>query len=142
MPYATQTQIQLAAGGASRLVELADWDGDGVADADVIAQAQSAADGWIDGYARVRFATPISAPSSSLIRVAAEEAVYWLRKQRNMITDDYRLDHEERERWCKDMASGKVRPDEPLPTKSTAVRSAYVSGDERPVSREKLRGFW
>lgn len=142
MPYATQTQIQLAAGGAERLVQLADWDNDGVVDAAVIAEAQNAADGWIDSYARSRFATPIASPSSTLVRVAAEEAVYWLRKQRGLITDDHRSDHEERERWCKDLAAGRVRPDEPLPAQSTAVRSAWVSNDDNEISREKLKGAW
>ncbi len=143
MPYATQAQIQIAAGGADKLVQLADWDHDGVVDADVLAQAQAAADGWIDGYARSRFATPIAVPSSTLIRVAAEEAVYWMRKQRSMLSEDDRKDHEERERWCKDLSAGRVRPDEPLPAQSTAVQSAWVDRpDEQPVSRERLQGFW
>lgn len=143
MAYATQTQIQLAAGGAARLVQAADWDNDGALDTDVLAQAQNAADGWIDSYARLRFATPIAAPSTTLVRIAAEEAVYWLRKQRGMVTDDDRKDHEERERWCKDLAAGRVRPDEPLPAESTAVQSAWVDRPEtEPVSREGTKGFW
>ena len=142
MAYASQSHIEMAAGGPERLVELADWNNDGVADTGVITEAQRSADGWIDSYARARFATPIATPSDTLIRVAAEEAIYWIRKQRGMASDDHRKDHAEREQWCKDLAAGKVRPDEPLPTRSTAIRSQYVSHETRTVSRERTKGFW
>ncbi len=90
MAYASQTHIELAVGGATRLRELADWDDDGEVDAGVIAEAQAAADGYIDSYARTRYATPIETPSATLIRVAAEEAVYWMRSKRGVVGEEHR----------------------------------------------------
>ena len=72
MAYASQSDIETAAGGAVRLVELADWDADGVADATAIAAVQAATDGWIDSYAAVRYAVPVASPTDTLIQVAAE----------------------------------------------------------------------
>lgn len=142
MPYATQAQLELAAGGAARLTSLTDWNQDGSGDAAVIAEALAVADGLIDGYARSRYATPIANPSDTLRRVAAQEAVYWLRSSRGMASDADRADHEERLEWMRDLATGKVRPDEPLPASSTAVKSAWVSADsDRAVTRDNLKGF-
>ncbi len=139
-PYASQTQIQLAAGGAVKLVELADWDDDGAADGDVIAMVQAAADGWIDSYLRARFATPVATPSDTLVRVAAEESVYVLRLRRQMVTELDTEARKQRETWLRDCAKGLVRPDEPLPAASTAVKSAWVEDPGRAVSRDGLKG--
>lgn len=142
MPYAPQDQLELAAGGAAKFVQLADLDGNGASDAAFVTRSQAAADGWLDGYIRARHATPIANPSATLIQMAADETIYRMRKARQMVTDDDRLDHQEREKWCEAVATGKVRIDEPLPLKSTAVKSAWVSGDSKAVSREGTKGFW
>lgn len=141
MSYVTQAEIALAAGGDANLLSVADWDGDGVVDANVIAEAQKRSDAWIDGYLRVRFETPIAAPSDDIKRIAADEAVYWMRKARNMIGPDHAAARTEREREMSDYRDGKRRPDEPLPKKSTAVKTAIVdiTGD---VTREGLKGMW
>ncbi len=144
MAYASQSAIELAAGGAARLVELADQDGDGTADAAVIARAQAAADSFIDPFLRVRFDTPIANPSESLIRLAADEAVYQMRRWRTMVSQQDLEDRKERERECKDYQTGARRPDEPLPAKSTAIRSGIVAidSDASPVSRDGTKGMW
>lgn len=131
----------MAAGGADRLLSLADWDGDGAIDADVITEAQKRADGWIDGYLRLRFETPIATPSDTLKRLAADEAVYWMRSSRGMVGEPEMKKREERERELELMRDGKLRPDEPLPKPSTAVKSALVAlgGD---VTREGTKGMW
>lgn len=139
--YATQAQIELAAGGAELFRSLADWDGDGVADANVIAQAQESADGWIDGYLRLRFETPVLNPSTDIQRLAADEAVYWMKSKRRMLSEDDRTDRTEREREMGEYRDGKRRPDEPNPVKSTAVKSAYVANCS-DMSRENLKGSW
>lgn len=140
MAYATQTDLELACGGAARLVELADWDQDGAIDAAVVTAQLEAADGWIDGYLRTRFATPIASPSATLIRVVAEEAIYLLRRRRNMVTEQDVADKTARDNWARDVSTGKVRPDEPNPAPSTAIRSAWRASS-RDTSREKLKGF-
>lgn len=134
MPYATQAQIALAIGGTARLVELADFDGDGAVDADAIARAQDAADGFIDPFLRVRYATPIATPSSSLVRLAADQAVYEMKKWRGMLTELDLKDLERRERELQDYAKGLRRPDEPLPAKSTATRSGWVDRNDSEMT--------
>lgn len=144
MAYATQTQISLAAGGDQRFLELFDWDGDGVVDALVVSEAQSRADGWIDGYLRGRYATPIATPSDTLIRLSADECVYWARKKRGLLAQDQQdlEDRKDRERQLEAMGAGKIRPDEPPPEQSTAVVAGVVE-NESPISRRGLKGsFW
>lgn len=130
MPYASQAEIALSVGGDARLVELADFDNDGVADAAVIARAQAAADGFIDPFLRVRYATPIASPSPSLVRLAADHAVYEMKKWRGGLTEMDLKDLENRERELKDYSKGLRRPDEPLPAKSSATRSAWVDRND------------
>jgi phage gp36-like protein len=141
MAYATQAQMQLAAGGEERFLALTDWDGDGAIDAPVVAEAQKRADGWIDGYLRLRYATPLTTPSETIIRLAADEAVYWLRKSRTMVGPEDATARKEREVEMEMMRDGKLRPDEPSPVKSTAVKSVIVENTSA-MSRCNLKGIW
>ena len=140
MAYAAQSDIQNAAGGLARLVEFADWDGDGAVDAAAIAFAQAAADGVIDASAALRYDVPISDPTDTLKMHAAKECIYQLKFARGMVTA---LDAEERDQrteWLALLRDGKVRPANPAPAKSDAVRSAAVVNN-RDVSRENLKGY-
>jgi phage gp36-like protein len=141
MPYATQAQLVIAAGGLEAFNQLFD-SFEGSTAADVIAQSQAAADGWIDGFLRMRFATPIASPPLTIQILAAEESVYCARKWRSRaaITEDQHKDHEAREATLKAIASGSIRPDEPAPAQSTAVRAEFVT-NSGAVSREKLEGL-
>ena len=66
MPYATQQQLVNAAGGAARYLALTDWDNDNVSDAQVVSDAQTAAEAWIDTFIPVQFRPPITNPSNEL----------------------------------------------------------------------------
>jgi len=140
MPYAEQSHVEMAVGGPDRLVQLADWDGDGVVDSGVVIAAQAAADSLIDSYARKRYATPFANPSETVRRVAAEECVYWLRQARGMVGPTEIEERKVRLAWLESMSKGDVRPDEPAPAKSTAVRTVWKPS-ERAVSRRNLKGF-
>lgn len=141
MSYATQAILTLTVGGADRLRDLSDWDADGVADTGVIAEALSAADAYVDGYLRMRYATPVAVPSDTLIRLSADEAVYWLRTARGMATEQDMERRKDRTSQLEQMRDGKLRPGEPLPEKSTAVVSAFVA-NPNPMSRNGSRGMW
>jgi phage gp36-like protein len=140
--YASTTEIQTAAGGAARYVELFDWDGDRAADADVVTQLQLEVDSWIDSFAGRRYKVPLESPSAVLRQHAAEEAVFRARAKRNLAADDDRTAHEERLRWLEHVAAGRVVPCDPLPAKASTNRSAWVSRDGDDVSRDKLKGAW
>ena len=140
MPYATQAQIESAAGGAVKLVQIADWNADGLVDAGAITFAQEAADAWIDSFAALRYAVPIASPSRVVQQFAAQEAVYQLKLSRDAVDEHDDKERELRVEWLKLLSQGKVRPSDPAPAASDAVR-AEVCVNNREVSREKLKGF-
>lgn len=143
MSYAAQSDLEFWAGGAERFRQLMNWDGTGDIDAGDVARALASADGWIDQYLRTRYKTPVQNPSETLKRIAAEEAIYVLKTARGMdqLTDADREKRKERMAEMEQMRRGALRPDEPTPEKSTAVRSAVISmgGD---VTRDNLKGQW
>lgn len=140
MPYADLLAITAAAGGAARLLQLVDVDQDGELDATVLAEAQAAADALIHSYAGRRFEGPVTDPM--LARVAAQEVVYWLREARGIRSEMDNVTHEQNIAWLKDLAIGKVRLADPQPAASRSIRSAYFSGAETDVSRDKMKGAW
>src|SRR5690349_9639029 len=153
MAYATQAQIELAAGGPARLLQIADWDDDGDVDADVIAWAQLTADSLINAHAQMRFAALLDADDATVdfaVMLAANEAVYQLRSNRGQASDKDVADAAARLDLYKAIAAGTIRPAEPAPTKSTAVTAEWLDreddadgdGFDEAVSRSTLRGLW
>jgi len=150
MPYATDADIELAAGGEDRLRDLADWDEDQVADVDVIARASAAADAVIDGYLRLKLSAADlvrlrATPNAVLSELAAAEAIYWMKSKRNMASADDIEQRKERERQLKLMHAGSFRVDD-LPK---AQRAVFIEndGDEcdpssPQVTRKNSRGMW
>lgn len=141
MPYASRKDLEHAAGGLAKLVQLADRNGDGVPDDDYIAGAQAKAEGVIDSYAGKRYRVPIANPSNVLVQMAADETIFQLALRGNGPTQDQTDDRELRHQWLKDLSEGKVTPSDPPPQKASTVRSRYVRS-ARAVSREKTKGFW
>jgi phage gp36-like protein len=142
MSYATDAEIELAAGGEDRLVALADWDGDQVVDAEVIARAKAAADGLIDGYLRLKLgpddlARVRATPTPTLSSIAAAEAVYWMKSSRNMAGPDDVEQRKERERQLKLMNAGSFRVDDA----PKAQRAAFIENDGE-VTKKNTRGMW
>lgn len=141
MTYASQGDVQVAAGGLANLVSLTDQNGTGAIDLDVLARFQARADSTINGYLRLRYTTPLASPSDEIRDHAAALAVYYLREAKQMLTPHELEAHKARISWLEGVRDGKIRIDEPLPARSTAVRSAIVplAGD---VTRENLKGMW
>lgn len=142
MSYATQSDVQIAAGGIANLVSLTDQNNLG-ADVDlvVLAKFQAKADATINGYLRLRYTTPLTNPTEEIKDCAAALAVYYLREAKQMLTP-HELDAGKRRLdWLEAVRDGKIRIDEPSPAKSTAVKSAIVAlgGD---VTRDTLKGMW
>lgn len=149
MAYATQTDVENAAGGAAKLIELADWDADGSVDAAVLTDAIAAADEWINSYAQRRYDVPFATTPDIVRRFAAQEAVYRLRLGRNALTDADQVRHEELREWLDNLARGIVSVGvDPEPAASDAHvaqesdRETDIDSDEGKISRESLKGFW
>ena len=85
---------------------------------------------------------PVQNPSAAFQVIAAGEYVYWLRLKRAMVSEDHKLEHEERMAWLVKLSKGQVLPSDPTPTKSSAVGSSWVDRADDDVSRTNLEGFW
>jgi phage gp36-like protein len=153
MAYCTQADLETAVGGAIRLVELADWDKDGVADVDRIADAIKKADGLIDGFASKHFHVPFDPVPPIINQHSATLAKLNLARNRRPLTPS-ELDEWEsiagtddrKPGWLLLLARGVVTPGgDPLPARhgSMSIDSVDTAlpGD-RDVSREKLVGYW
>lgn len=141
MAYATQMQIQIAAGGSAKLIELTDQENNVAIDATVLAEIQSKAEGWINGFLRLRYAIPVSPltteGTATLARLSADETVFQLRFARHFV-DQFDIDtRKNREVELEELRDGKRRLDEPLPNKSSAVISQFVENCS-DFSRDKL----
>jgi phage gp36-like protein len=141
MPYATQPQIVIACGGQAAFDQLFDYDGDGVADATVIAQAQTAADALINSYLWLRYKT-VDNPSPVLQMLAADEAVFYARKYRPAlgVTPDDVKQQEMRIATLEKMSRGEIRPDDPAPPSSNAGNRAVFVDNCSDMSRANSKG--
>jgi phage gp36-like protein len=137
--------MQFAAGGAERFRQLTDWDADGTPDADVIARALAAADGFIDPILFARgMGTSIAAPWPELVTLAAAEAVYQAKAARGIetLTAADETGHAAREATLKQYGSGERKPPvDPQPKLNSSPRAAWVAsdGDSAPFGRDGMR---
>lgn len=146
MAYATQSELEDAAGGAARFLELTDWDNNGVSDAVVVGRAQASAEEWIDETLKSRYAVPLTTPTAEIREIAAAETIYRLKLKRGMIgAGDPDVDaHKERVRILDEYRSGLRRPGAPESVRSTQGRSAIITSEDSgaTVSRRTLKGLW
>lgn len=155
MAYTTLEDIQLAAGGADRLLQLTDHNGDQEIDTEVLAAAQAQADTWINAFMRRLYDNLPFVTVPAWIRTrAAQETVYVLLMWRRMVTEQDLVLHQERQRELESVNKGMIMVSEdnyPLGD-STTGRPALLDtetrqdtlepGVSRPVTRDTLKGFW
>jgi hypothetical protein len=141
MSYTTIEDLEHAAGGHDRLVEMADRDGDGEADAAVLARAQAGADGFVDSHLRRFSAADLAAlraaPTDTIKRLAAAEAIFQIRETRppGPTEEEIKL-RDQRIGELRDMRADKLRAAD---HKTARARIVENEGD---VSIEKLKGMW
>ena len=144
LPYATQADVQAAAGGEERLRQLSDIDRLNAIDASVVASAVTRADTLINSYAKKRYAIPFDTVPPIITTMSAEIAVYFMRKDRGTLSDSDRDDQVERVKWLRDLSMGVVVPD----TEADPAKSEFVvdRNADRPsskeVSRANTKGYW
>lgn len=145
MPYATTTELQIAAGGARRLVELFDWDGDNVADVAVMEQflaiAQSEADANLIAGGH---AVPLAAVPLHIAGIVARMACFHALAARRQLTEDDLKVHEIDIAALKAYRAGETFPGmDPQPAASSMKRfdGATQRPESKTVSRAKLNGF-
>jgi phage gp36-like protein len=140
MAYTTTSDLQDAAGGAERYLELTDWNNDGTSDAAVVTRAQEDADGWVDAHLRKFSPADLAAlratPTATIRRIAAAETIALLReRRRGLATEDIEL-RKTRKVELEDMRADKLRPAD-----SKTARATFVENDS-DVSRDNLKGQW
>lgn len=146
MPYCTSSDVQLAAGGADRLKELSDVETTGAINTANVTRAIDEADSWINGYLQRRSLLPLSPVPESVKRASAAQAVYILKRDRRMLTDDDKDLFEVRRQWLVDIANGvatvgaEPRPTDDAPSFSKTLE--HDSDDEDDPTRKNLEGFW
>jgi phage gp36-like protein len=105
MAYSVQADIEKEIETA-KLVQLADDNNDGVADAAVITESIARADGIIDSYLATRYPVPVS-PVPALIRTSSVDiALYFLFTRRDQMTDPRRDAYKEAIKRLEAIAEG------------------------------------
>lgn len=144
MAYSTTADLQQAAGGADRLVQLADWDNDRVADATPIANAIAAADGEINSYINKQYLVPLAVPVPQVIvDTSARIAKYRLAVARGMVDQFIKDEHTEDVKWLESLRDGTNSLGvEPIPVQASMRIDAYSPRPTtKDISRLKLKGF-
>lgn len=140
MSYATEQDLVERA-GETEILEVADRDGDGVADPDVIAAALATADRTINAYLAVKFAMPLSSTPEIVVAWAVSIGRYTL--HRDGAPDHVVRDWKNALSELKDAAAGRLAIpglDGVAPTEGKA--GATTAEGSAPVfTRDNLAGF-
>lgn len=135
--YCTQSDLEDRY-RAENLIQLADYDGDGAADSDVISQAIQDAGHEMDGYLQVKYSVPITPVPDCLRRCATTIAWYYLRLGRESVTDNARKAYEDCIAQMKDIASGKMAIGvSPKPSESAGAANVRHEAQDRVFGRDE-----
>ena len=142
MAYATPQDLTDAAGGAVRFAQLSDQDNTGASDTTAVANAQAAAEGFMNAYLE-RYVLPLTSPTPEVRRLAAEETIYRLKVAQGSVSDMDIEMRKERERQLVAYRNGTLRPNLETTLRSAGRASVLTSEDTgATVSRTSLKGMW
>ncbi len=137
--YATAQELEKRLGGEEALVILADRDGDGVADAELVERALADATAEIDSYLAGRYTLPLPTVPAVLVRLACDMAVYRITSEYGTgLTEERRQRYDDAVAWLKRAASGDVSlglPPQQEPASSSPAAPGLVSGKPRAFDR-------
>lgn len=145
MAYCTQSDVEMAAGGAERLLALSDWENLGAIGAANVTSAIAKADAWINTFVHKRYAVDIPAPvPPAIVDLSASEAVFRLKRMRGMVDEDDLAERDERRKLLDDFATGRnTLGVSPMPLKSElVVDNQSARPTDKQVSRLNTKGFW
>lgn len=141
MTYATVADLVAEAGGLAELNEIIPTTGpEGVPDVRQywIDRALAIGDSEVNGYLAPRYATPLQAPALQVVRMAAEEALWWLWSIKGNVPAELVTKQEVRLEKLKRMRDGEIWPGDPPAATSTGQQSAIIVRD-RPWSLRSTR---
>lgn len=143
MAYCTQSDLELAAGGAEHLIQLCDQDDTGLLDDGKMTRAIELAQSIVDSYVSKVMAVPVASPTKALILHTALVAVYWLKKWAPSATaEDDRTYADVVLAWLAGVGSGRIGidADPQPPTNTDRPDGAFERSTTLDVSRKKLGG--
>lgn len=136
MSYATEADL-VARHGSALLIQLADRDGSGAADPDVIAAALASADALIDSYLSGRYAVPIAAPPPLIRDIAVDLA--WHALHSTAVTEVIQAAYDRALARLRDIQAGKARLDVALAAvAATALVEVRVVAPDRIFTRRGM----
>ena len=139
MTYATIDAL-VARAGETEILQVADRDHDGAADASVIQEALSNADNTIDGYIATQYTLPLPSVPGLVSTWAVSIARYWLHG--NVPPENVVKDYDDAIAALKDVARGMIKL--PMPTgviPPTNGGDYLVSASAEVFGCETLRGW-
>ncbi|GAA0311700.1 MULTISPECIES: gp436 family protein [Rhodovulum] len=139
MSYAVLADL-IARAGHVEILQVADRDGLGVPDPDVIAAALADADSTINGYVRVKYALPLPGTPRLLNTWAVSIARYVL--HRDGAPDHVTADYKDAIAGLKDVARGLITLPDAAGETPAEVAGTHVAASPREVfTRTHLRGW-
>ncbi|MGM4981874.1 gp436 family protein [Rhizobium sp. 11_C7_N12_5] len=139
MPYATLDDL-IERAGQREILDTADRDKDGVADADVIASALATAEAEINGYAATKYTLPFVEVPALVRNWTVSLARYYLHRSKRpeLVKEDY----DNAISQLQDVAAGKITlPQASGETPSLASGTYLISAPPPRFSRRALQGF-
>lgn len=146
MSYSVQADVELRVGGAARLVQLLDKDGDGVADAALVSACLTQANSEVDAAIQLRHSLPLASTPAILTATEASLAAYYAYQfgsDGQGMPPAVRQMAEDARAFLTDVADGRrtlalaVKPATDLDVQQI---DPDPNGDR--VSRTSLKGFW
>lgn len=128
MTYATQADLETRF-GAAEILQLADRDGDDLADSGVVAGALAEADAEIDAHLAGRYALPLASVPAILTRLACDIARYRLMADNPL--EEARKRYEDARRLLESLAAGRVTLGLPAATPVSGNLVEVVTGRDK-----------
>lgn len=145
MAYTTRDAVEIAAGGAARLLQLADFSGEGEEDEGLVEDAIAEADALINSYVRrAGREVPLPEPVPPVVaRLSASLAVHILKARRDTLTETDLVQHEQRLAWLAGLVKGEVDlgVSSPPPASPYNRPRASERASSKAVSRANLKGY-
>lgn len=144
MAYITNADIEERV-GSDAYVQLADDDGDGVADVGVVDEVRLGAEGEVNSYLARRFQVPIDLTvhpdlTDVLASFTLDVAEYRLRVRRPPVPKDVADKRAQAIDWLTRVAGGLIVLPSAAPVATNTARGALgeATGEERLLSRDEL----
>ncbi len=144
MGYITNSDIEERLGSVA-YVQLADDDGNGVADVGVVDEARLGAEGEVNSYLGRRYSVPVSLTTHPdladvLASFTLDLAEYRLRLRRPPVPDDARRRRDQAIEWLTRVAEGRIELPSAVGVAASTSRGtiAAVTGERRVLTRDEL----